>query len=587
MSLLMDALRKAEADKGQADTPPGAGSELASAAGTAPVKDTTQPASPKVSRASGPVESEQETRGRKPPPGESTAADNTGRWEDTEPGAREWAEGVDPGAGNTTTRDLVDLALEPLDEQDPHARDENLADTVDLATKHADGRLPGAPSDNTSTLPSARAVQSQLEDYFDHSQSVGFSRTATGTSRTVDQQAVEPIAGETVVTAQTVFAAGTGASSRRVLGISVAVVAILAVVLLAAGIFYFQQTPVTRTLPSPLTADVVEKPVPKELPIVLLGAPVKTDAAALTRLESAQPETVADNGPAPAAVEPVQTMAPVEETRPEASTADVGAYPAEPQDGRSPAKQPAVQPAPAVAEPQTPPPARVETPETFATVAAEPSVPPPEVGVGRGEVRIAHRPRPTKPDEQLASAYAAFVAGDFAKARQLYEQVLSTRPQQRDALLGMAAIALRNGQIEAAYRNYAAVVRRDPGNATANAALFMLEGGVGDQITEARLKLLLDQGADVAYIYFALGTLYVRQNRWADAQQAFFNAYNSDSGNADYSFNLAVSLDRMGKSKAALGYYQKALALADESGGSFNPTQVLERIHGLVAATDD
>jgi len=38
------------------------------------------------------------------------------------------------------------------------------------------------------------------------------------------------------------------------------------------------------------------------------------------------------------------------------------------------------------------------------------------------------------------------------------------------------------------------------------------------------LKLLLDEGADTGYIYFSLGNLYARNHRWADAQQAYFEA---------------------------------------------------------------
>ena len=40
-------------------------------------------------------------------------------------------------------------------------------------------------------------------------------------------------------------------------------------------------------------------------------------------------------------------------------------------------------------------------------------------------------------------------------------------------------------------------------------------------------------------------------------QQAFFKAYSLDNANPDYLYNLAVSLDNMGKHSAAFPFYQQ------------------------------
>jgi uncharacterized protein HemY len=61
-------------------------------------------------------------------------------------------------------------------------------------------------------------------------------------------------------------------------------------------------------------------------------------------------------------------------------------------------------------------------------------------------------------------------------------------------------------------------------------------------------------------LHVALGNLYAEHNQWALAQQAYFDAY-SLNASAENAFNLAVSLDQMGKPKLALPYYQHALAL--------------------------
>ena len=67
----------------------------------------------------------------------------------------------------------------------------------------------------------------------------------------------------------------------------------------------------------------------------------------------------------------------------------------------------------------------------------------------------------------------------------------------------------------------------------------------------------------------------------ADAQQAYFNAYTHESGNADYVYNLAVSLDHLGQRRAAMDYYQKALSLADKRTTGFTSIQVQQRLQAL------
>jgi tetratricopeptide (TPR) repeat protein len=209
----------------------------------------------------------------------------------------------------------------------------------------------------------------------------------------------------------------------------------------------------------------------------------------------------------------------------------------------------------------------------------------PETGIGFGEVRIARSVAARKTEPLLNEAYAAYVAGDYATARRLYEAVLAESPERRDALLGLAALHLRDGEVTSAHRMYQQVLKRDPDNPTAVAALFTIEGGAGNEMTESRLKLLLDEGVDVGYVYFSLGNLYASNARWADAQQAYFEALRNYPQNPDYNYNLAVSLDRMGKRKAALKYYEAAVSLTDAAHAGFDPALALTRIHAIASGS--
>ena len=99
--------------------------------------------------------------------------------------------------------------------------------------------------------------------------------------------------------------------------------------------------------------------------------------------------------------------------------------------------------------------------------------------------------------------------------------------------------------------------------------------------TESRLKTLLAQQPDAAALHFTLGNNYVSQSRWTEAQQSFFRAFSIDSTNADYAFNLAVSLDHLNKIKLASKYYSKALVLAGDTTVGFEKAQASKRLKEL------
>ena len=166
----------------------------------------------------------------------------------------------------------------------------------------------------------------------------------------------------------------------------------------------------------------------------------------------------------------------------------------------------------------------------------------------------------------LMSAYEAYNAGDDAKAQKLYKQVLQRDVRNVDALLGLGAIASRQGRDADANGWFGKVLELDPRNSMAQAALLdsnlQSNQAQGNETNnESRIKNMLAKQPDDANLHVALGNLYAEQNQWPAAQQAYFDAY-SLNGSAGNAFNLAVSLDQMGKPKLALPYYQRAQAQA-------------------------
>lgn len=195
-------------------------------------------------------------------------------------------------------------------------------------------------------------------------------------------------------------------------------------------------------------------------------------------------------------------------------------------------------------------------------------------------IRIRQSAATSQLNPTLGKAYQSFRSGDTGTAQQLYQKVLQQEPNNRDALLGMAAIALKHQQTGQAATYYGKLLELDPADPEALAALIGLQGQTDPTQSESRLKKALAQNPQADAVHFALGNLYTQQSRWAEAQQSYFRAYSSAPGNADYAFNLAVSLDHLNQGKLALDYYQRALALPGPA--NFDKSSVQTRIEELL-----
>jgi len=104
--------------------------------------------------------------------------------------------------------------------------------------------------------------------------------------------------------------------------------------------------------------------------------------------------------------------------------------------------------------------------------------------------------------------------------------------------------------------------------------------------SETRLREMISREPS-GQLYFTLGNLHATQSQWAQAQRAYFQAFQTEPGNPDYAFNLAVSLDRLGQPKPALQYYRKAVELSLAQGrAGFDQKAAVARI-GQLAPVED
>jgi len=213
---------------------------------------------------------------------------------------------------------------------------------------------------------------------------------------------------------------------------------------------------------------------------------------------------------------------------------------------------------------------------------------------------IKHRTARPRAGSLITSAYEAYQKGNYAEARTGYQQVLLADPKNRNALLAMAAIALQGREVAQARDFYLRLLDQDPGDPLARAGLLALAPSGDPAQQESELKLLLEQYPKSAPLFFSLGNLYAAGQRWNEAQQAYFNALQVAREDAaashgaslagppsapmvhpDYPFNLAVSLEHLGKIKPAVKFYREALQFAEGRPAGFDPEALRVRLQVL------
>lgn len=184
--------------------------------------------------------------------------------------------------------------------------------------------------------------------------------------------------------------------------------------------------------------------------------------------------------------------------------------------------------------------------------------------------------------ENLEQAWQAYEAGQYAQAKKFYKKVLGIEKNNRDALLGVGAIAVIEKDNRVAREAYVTLLNHDPRDPIAIAALASLRNNAVATTTDEKYLLnMLQRNPEDAHLVFALGNVYAQQGKWKSAQQSYFEAWQRDNENADYVFNLAVSMDQLGKPEQALRFYQSSLRKSVNKQVAFSREAVQKRINEL------
>lgn len=195
-------------------------------------------------------------------------------------------------------------------------------------------------------------------------------------------------------------------------------------------------------------------------------------------------------------------------------------------------------------------------------------------------LQLSSNNRVSKKDQLLAEAFAAYEAGDLDKARKQYQQVIALDPENRDALLGRAAIHVFDNQFENAIIIYQKLLLANPKDDLAMTSLISV-ANVDPKTGETEIKRLLNELPDSPYLHFALGNMFGNQNRWSEAQTQYFKALQYRPTDPNYAYNMAISLEHLEKPASAITFYKRALENKSNGLTTFSESVVMQRIEVL------
>ena len=167
--------------------------------------------------------------------------------------------------------------------------------------------------------------------------------------------------------------------------------------------------------------------------------------------------------------------------------------------------------------------------------------------------------------DRFADAYGALRDNRPAEALVRFRHLVARSPDDVEAQKGLALALSRSGDIAGAAAAYLAALAIDPRDPVAQAGLMATAGSADPRASLSRLRKLIADQPDIALLHFTLGSLLADAGNWPDAQTAYFDAHRLEPGNPIYAFNLAVSLEHLRQPALALDFYRRVKTLTNES----------------------
>lgn len=197
-------------------------------------------------------------------------------------------------------------------------------------------------------------------------------------------------------------------------------------------------------------------------------------------------------------------------------------------------------------------------------------------------IQITKRKLSPRSQSSLTAAEQALKAGHISNAEAAYRQALKESPNNITAMSSLAGLLAQQGNTQEAQALFLRILEKDPENLIAKTGLINIRATDPSNLSAgSKLKQLLTEHPKQAHLYASLGNFHARRNEWPAAQAAYFEAFALDSQNPDYAFNLAISLDQIGKPDIAINYYEKAVELFGKQPSQFNKADAERRLSEL------
>jgi|GEM_PF-2916463 len=209
----------------------------------------------------------------------------------------------------------------------------------------------------------------------------------------------------------------------------------------------------------------------------------------------------------------------------------------------------------------------------------------PRPTTSRDSFSLRRRQQGDELHRHLLQAYQSYHAGQLDDANTQYQHILNQAPENTDALQGLAAIAWQRQQWALAHSYYQQLLQYQPDDPSALAAVAQLSATAHSTslppIEIETLRQWSQSAPNNAAIQFALANKLAQQQQWREAQSHYFAALSLDKTHPDYAYNLAISLEHLGKRQAAQAMYQKAITLSASRTAHFDVVSTQQRITEL------
>jgi len=194
-------------------------------------------------------------------------------------------------------------------------------------------------------------------------------------------------------------------------------------------------------------------------------------------------------------------------------------------------------------------------------------------------IQISKRKLSPRSQSSLTAAKQALILGNLESAETAYRRALKESPGNITAMSSLASLLVQQGRVQEAQILFLKTLGKDPENLIAKTGLINIRAADPSNLAAgSELKQLLIEHPKQAHLHASLGNFYAQRSEWPAAQAAYFEAFALDSKSPDYAFNLAISLDQIGKPDIAANYYEKAIELFGKRHSQFGRADAERRL---------